>query len=84
MDKLQGDTCIYVPKLGLIKAGQTLCLSSTIGFLHENIALAYFLFFGDWWSALSLSVGFSELLAFAQYLWTFSVGQERHLTMLLD
>ena len=68
---------MFVPELGLIKPGQT-CLSSTMGFLHENITLAYFVFSGDQSSALSLTVGFSELLAFAQYLWAFSVGQGRH------
>ena len=41
---------IFVPKLGLMKPGQT-CLSSTVGFLHGNIALVYFVFLGDRLSA---------------------------------
>ena len=39
------------------------------GLLHENMTtLAYFVFLGDRSSALSLSVGFSDGLAFARYL----------------
>ena len=49
-----------------------------MGFLCEYITLAYFVFLGDRSSTLSLSVGFSELLASARYMWTFSVGQEGH------
>ena len=49
-----------------------------MGFLPENITLAYFAFLGDQPSALSLSVGFLELLAFTRYLRALSVGQEEH------
>ena len=46
---------------------------------HENITLAYFVSLGDPVVSLVLKCGFfSELLAFARYLWAFSVGQERH------
>ena len=39
------------------------------GLLHENITtLVYFVFLGDRSSALSLSVGFSDGLAFVRYL----------------
>ena len=39
------------------------------GLLHKNITtFAYFVFLGDRSSALSLSVGFSDGLAFARYL----------------
>ena len=44
------------------------------GILHENIILAYIVSLGDQPSPVSLGVGLSELLAFALYLWAFSVG----------
>ena len=44
-----------------------------------KILLWLLLFLGDWSSALSQLWTLSELLAFAQYLWAFSVaGQEGH------
>ena len=55
-----------------------------LGFLHEDITLAYFVFLGDWSSPLSLSVDFSELLAFSRYQCGFSVRQEGHTSQHAD
>ena len=41
-----------------------ICLSSTLGFLHENITMAYFISLGDWLSALFLRLMTTSIFLF--------------------
>ena len=74
---------MFVPKLGLIKPGQTYICSQLWAFYNENITLVYFVFMVDRSSALSLSVRFFRTFGFSSILVGFlSWPRGTHLIML--
>ena len=74
---------MFVPKPQLNQTRTNVCLSSTVGFLQENIPLTYFVLLADRSSALSLSVCFFRTFGFRSILvGFFSWPRGTHLTML--
>ena len=69
---------IYVPKIGLIKLGQTHVCPQLWVFCMK-ILLWLILYFWETGRQLCPQVwAFSDFLAFGRYLWASSVGQEGH------
>ena len=57
---------------------KNILLSLTIGFLHENVISAYFVFLANLSSSLALIVGYFRTFGFLPRLGAFSVGQGGH------
>ena len=79
MDRLCGDTCSYVcPQTWLNEAKTNIGMSPTMGFLNENVSLAYFAILGELSSGLPFIVGFFKTYVFSHHKLGFSGGKEGH------